>query len=65
MNKMQEMFQMKIKLKDDIPVQQSFYAILKQFHSEMKQCIKDLLNKLWIINSYLEYASAVVAVRKI
>lgn len=56
---------MKIKLKDDIPVQQSFYAILKQLHSEMKQCLKDLLNKLWIINSYLEYASAVVAVRKI
>ena len=56
--------QMKINLKDQVPVQQYYNSIPKQLYSEMKYYIEDLLNKQWIIHSHSEYSSPVVAVRK-
>ena len=37
--------QMKINLKDQVPVQQNYKSIPKQLYSEMKYYIEDLLNK--------------------
>ena len=51
--------QMKIRLKDDIPVQQNHSTMPNQLHGEMKQYIEDLLNRQWVINSYSEYLSSV------
>ena len=56
--------QMKIRLEDDIPVQQNYNTIPKQLYGEMKRYLENLVNKQWIINSHSEYASPVVAVRK-
>ena len=55
---------MKVKLKDEILVQQSYNTISKQLDSEIKHYIEDLLKNQWIIYSCLEYPSLVVAVRK-
>ena len=56
--------QMKINLKDQVPVQQNYNSIPKELYSEMKYYIEDLLNKQWFIHSHSEYSSPVVAVRK-
>ena len=55
---------MKVKLKDEILVQQSYNTISKQLDSEIKHYIEDLLKNQWIIYSCSEYPSLVVAVRK-
>ena len=56
--------QMKINLKDQVPVQQNYNSIPKELYSEMKYYIEDLLNKQWFIHSHSEYSFPVVAVRK-
>ena len=56
--------QMKISWKDQVPVQQNYNSISKQLYNEIKYSIEDLLNKQWIIHSYSEYSSPVVAARK-
>ena len=55
---------MKIKLKDDTPVQKNYNGIPRPLYGEIKSYIEDLLNKRWIIESDSEYSSPVVAVRK-
>ena len=55
---------MKIHLKDETPVQKSYYSMLKSLHQEVKHYVEDLLNKGWITKSSSNYSSPVVAVRK-
>jgi len=55
---------MKIRLKDDIPIQANYNSIPKKLYKELKTCIEDLKNKSWIVNSESAYSSPVVAVRK-
>ena len=55
---------MRINLKDDTPVQKTYYSMPKPFHTEVKNYIVDLLNKGWIKKSKSSYASPIVAVRK-
>ena len=54
---------MKIRLKDETPVQKSYYFMPKPLHQEVKH-VEDLLNKGWITKSSSNYSSPVVAVRK-
>ena len=51
--------QMKIRLKDDITVQQNHSTMPNHLYGEMKQYIEDLLNRQWVINSYSEYLPSV------
>ena len=55
---------MKIRLKDETPVQKSYYSMPKPLHQEVKHYVEDLLNKGWITKSSSNYSSPVVAVRK-
>ena len=55
---------MKIHLKDETPVQKSYYSMPKPLHQEVKHYVEDLLNKGWITKSSSNYSSPVVAVRK-
>ena len=55
---------MKIRLKDETPVQKSYYSMPKPLHQEAKHYVEDLLNKRWITKSSSNYPSPVVAVRK-
>ena len=55
---------LKIHLKDDIPVQKSYYSVPKPLYPEVKSYIEDLLNRGWIRHSQSDYASPVVIVRK-
>ena len=55
---------LKIHLKDDIPVQKSYYSVPKPLYPEVKSYIEDLLNRGWIQHSQSDYASPVVIVRK-
>ena len=55
---------LKINLKDDTPVQRSYYSIPKPLYPEVKSYIEDLLNRGWIRHSESSYASPVVIVRK-
>ena len=57
-------FRMRINLKDDTPVQKTYYSMPKPLHTEVKNYIVDLLNKGWIKKSKSSYASPIVAVRK-
>ena len=54
---------MKIRLKDEIPVQKSYYPRHKPLHQKVKH-VEDLLNKGWITKSSSNYSSPVVAVMK-
>ena len=54
---------MKIKLKDNDPVQQNYNSIPRTLYDEVKNYIEDLLNKKWIIHSQSSYSSLIVAVR--
>lgn len=56
--------QMKIMVKDDIPVQRSYAAIPKPLYKEVKEYIQDLLARKWIVKSKSPYAAPVVCVRK-
>ena len=55
--------QMKIRLKDEITVQKSYYPMHKPLYQKVKHYVEDLLNKGWITKSS-KYSSPVVAVRK-
>ena len=55
---------MKLRLKDEKPVQKSYYSMPKPLHQEVKHYVEDLLNKGWITKSSSNYPSPVVAVRK-
>ena len=55
---------MKIKLKDDVPVQRNYNGVPRPLYQEIKAYIEDLLNKQWIVESDSDYSSPVVAVRK-
>ena len=57
-------FQMKLNLKDDVPVQASYNAIPRNLYKELKHYIEDLLNKNWIRDSESPYSSPVVVARK-
>ena len=57
-------FQMKLNLKDDVPVQASYNAIPRNLYKELKHYIEDLLNKNWIRDSESSYSSPVVVVEK-
>ena len=55
---------MKIQLKDQTPVQKTYYSMPKPLHLEVKHYIEDLLNKGWITKSTLHYSAPIVVVRK-
>ena len=55
---------MKIKLRDDVPVQRNYNGVPRPLYGEIKAYIEDLLNKQWIVESDSDYSSPVVAVRK-
>ena len=57
-------FQMKLNLKDDVPVQASSSAIPRNLYKELKHYIENLLNKNWIRDSESPYSSLVVVVRQ-
>ena len=56
--------ELKINLKDDIPVQRQYHRIPKPLYPEVKNYIEDLLNRQWITKSESSFASPVVIVRK-
>ena len=55
---------MKIHLKDETPVQKSYYSMPKPLHQGVKHYVEDLLKKGWITKSSSNYSSPLVAVRK-
>ena len=52
-------YKMKICLKDEAPVQKSYYFMLKPLHQEVKHYVEDLLKKGWITKSSSNYSSPV------
>lgn len=56
--------QMVIHLKDDIPVQTAYTSIPKPLQREVKEYVKDLLVRGWIVKSKSSYATPIVCVRK-
>ena len=48
---------MKIQLKDQTPVQKTYYSMPKPLHPEVKDYIEDLLNKSWIKNITLLFTN--------
>ena len=55
---------MKIDTTDDIPVQKNYYKIPKQLIEEVKNHVRDLLDRGWIKESTSPNSSPVVLVRK-
>ena len=55
---------MKIQLKDQTPVEKTYYSVPKPLHLEVKHYIEDLLNKGWITKSTSHYSSPIAVVRK-
>jgi hypothetical protein len=56
--------QMKLKMKDETPVQKRYNTVPRALYSEVKNYIQDLLNHEWITKSTSSYSSPIVAVRK-
>ena len=56
---------MDINLKDDRPVQKNYLSKPRPLYDEVKQYIKDLLNRQFITKSKSPYSSNVVCVRKL
>ncbi len=56
--------EMKIQLKDNVPIQRTYNAIPKHLYQEVKSHIQDLLHRGWIKKSCSSYSSPVVCVRK-
>ena len=54
---------MKIQLKDQTPVQKTYYSMPKSLHVEVKHYIEDLLNKGWITKSTSHYSSSIAAIQ--
>ena len=57
-------FEMKINLKDDIPVKEAYLHIPRNLYDEVKNYINDLLVNGWVRESFSAYASTIVCVRK-
>ena len=57
-------FEMKINLKDDIPVKEAYRHIPRNLYDEVKHYINDLLVNGWVRESFSAYASPIVCVRK-
>ena len=57
-------FEMKINLKDDIPVKEAYRHIRKNLYDEVKNYINDLLVNGWVRESFSAYASPIVCVQK-
>ena len=55
---------LKLNVKDEIPVQKTYYSIPKPLYPEVKSYIEDMLNRGWIRKSESAYASPVVLARK-
>ena len=55
---------MRINLKDQTPVQKTYYSMPRSLYTEFKNYIVDLFNKGWIKKAESSYASPTVAVRK-
>lgn len=56
--------QLKIHLRDDIPVQTSYNSVPKPLYKEVKEYVQNLLDHGWIRKSNSSYSSPVVCVRK-
>ena len=46
---------MKISLKNQVPVQQTYNSILRPLYNELKHYIYDLLKRQWIVHSATAY----------
>ena len=57
-------FQMKINLNCNKPVKEAYRRIPKNLYDEVKNYINDLIANWWIKQSFSEYASPIVCVRK-
>ncbi len=55
---------MAITLKDDIPVQRTYASVPKPLYQEVKEYIRDLLARGWIVKSKSPYSAPAVCVRK-
>ena len=55
---------LKIDVKDEVPIQQTYRSLPRPLHREVKNFVEDLLNKGWITHSQSNYSSPIVAVRK-
>ena len=56
--------QMDIALTDGVPVQKSYISIPRPLYSEVKQYLRDLIERGWIQKSQSSYSSPIVCVRK-
>ncbi|PIK48803.1 hypothetical protein BSL78_14341 [Apostichopus japonicus] len=56
--------QMSIRLNDDTPVQRTYQSIPRPLYAEVKDYLRDLIEKGWITKSESSYSSPVVCVRK-
>ena len=54
----------KIRLKEETPVQKSYYSMPKPLHQEVKHYVEDFLNKGWITKLSPNFSLPVAAVRK-
>lgn len=55
---------LKIRLKDEIPVQKCYNSIPKPLYKEVKEYVQGLLERGWVRKSVSPYSSPVVCVRK-
>ena len=58
-----EELELKLNMRDQIPVQKTYNSIPRPLYPEVKQHIEDLLNRGWITKSRSPYSSPVVCVR--
>ena len=59
-----EELELKLNMRDQIPVQKTYNSVPRPLYPEVKQHIEDLLNRGWITKSRSPYSSPVVCVRK-
>ena len=59
-----EELELKLKMRDQTPVQKTYNSIPRPLYPEVKQHVEDLLNRGWIVKSKSSYSSPVVFVRK-
>ena len=59
-----EKLQVEINLTDSVPVQRKYTSIPRPLYAEVKQYVKDLVNRGWIQKSRSAYSSPVACVRK-
>ena len=54
----------KTEIKDETPVEKSYYSMPKPQHQDIKHDVEDILDKGWITKSSSNYSSPVAAIRK-